>query len=269
MDADISRLFSLDDQVAVITGGAKGIGLGVAEVLAAAGAVVVLADTDAESAETAAAALNGKGRTALAVRTDTSDEASVENLVAAVMDRFGRLDVLVNNAAIYPMARLGDLSAELWDTVLNVNLRGPFLCTKAAAAPMIAGGRGGRIVNVSSINTARTYLGMAHYDASKGGLNALTRASALEYAPHKITVNTIAPGAVKTPGSLGVRTRLAREQGHDTTEPVDRAFAEKIPLGDWAAPADIGRTVLLLTSRAADYVTGQLVYVDGGLMLTM
>ncbi len=169
MDADISRLFSLDDQVAVITGGAKGIGLGVAETLAAAGAAVVLADTDAEGAEAAAATLNAHGRTALAVRTDTSDEASVEDLVAAVMDRFGRLDVLVNNAAIYPMARLGDLSAELWDTVLNVNLRGPFLCTKAAAAPMIAGGRGGRIVNVSSINTARTYLGMAHYDASKGG----------------------------------------------------------------------------------------------------
>ena len=269
MDADISRLFSLDDQVAVITGGAKGIGLGVAEVLAAAGAAVVLADTDAASAEAAAATLNERGRTAFAVHTDTSDEAAVENLVAVVMDRFGRLDILVNNAAVYPMARLGDLSAELWDTVLNVNLRGPFLCTKAAAAPMIAGGRGGRIVNVSSINTARTYLGMAHYDASKGGLNAFTRASALEYAPHKITVNTIAPGAVKTPGSLSVRTRLAHEQGHDTTEPVDRAFAEKIPLGDWATPADIGRAVLLLTSRAADYVTGQLVYVDGGLMLTM
>ncbi len=266
MDVDISRLFSLDDQVAVITGGAKGIGLGVAETLAAAGAAVVLADTDAESAEAAAATLNERGRAALAVHTDTSDEASVENLVAAVMDRFGRLDILVNNAAVYPMARLGDLSAELWDTVLNVNLRGPFLCTKAAAAQMIAGGR---IVNVSSINTARTYPGMAHYDASKGGLNAFTRASALEYAPHKITVNTIAPGAVKTPGSLNVRTRLAREQGHDTTEPVDRAFAEKIPLGDWATPADIGRAVLLLTSRAADYVTGQLVYVDGGLMLTM
>ncbi len=269
MDTSIAELFNLDGQVALITGGAKGIGRGVAEILAAAGARIALADTDAETAATTAKALNDQGRTALAVGADTSDETSVRNMMTAVMGEFQRLDILVNNAAIYPMARLAEMETALWDKVLGVNLRGPFLCTRFAAEQMIAGGRGGRIINISSINTARTYLGMAHYDASKGGLNAFTRASALEYAPHKITVNTLAPGAVKTPGSLRVRSNLAKEMGHDTTEPLDTAFAEKIPLGDWAQPVDIGQTVLLLTSRAAHYITGQLIYVDGGLMLMM
>ena len=182
MDTSITALFNLDGQVALITGGAKGIGQGVAEILAAAGAKVALADTDAETAAATAKALKDQGRTALAVGADTSDETSVKNMMTTVMDEFQRVDILVNNAAIYPMARLAAMETALWDKVLGVNLRGPFLCTRFAAEQMIAGGRGGRIINISSINTARTYLGMAHYDASKGGLNAFTRASALEYA---------------------------------------------------------------------------------------
>ena len=113
------------------------------------------------------------------------------------------------------------------------------------------------------MNTARTYVGMPHYDASKGGLNALTKSAALEYAPFGITVNAVAPGGVKTPGSLAVRTQL----GQGSVEAADAAFAQRIPLGRWAEPEDIGRAVWFLASRAADYITGQVLYVDGGLIL--
>lgn len=161
------------------------------------------------------------------------------------------------------MKRLRELDSATWDRTIGVNLRGAYLCTRHAAERIIAGQAGGRIINISTINTARTYLGMAHYDSSKYGLNALTKASALEYAPFAITVNAIAPGAVKTPGSLKVRSEL----GGGSVEAADAEFAKRIPLGRWAEPEDIGRAVLCLTGRAADYITGQVLYVDGGLML--
>ena len=127
----------------------------------------------------------------------------------------------------------------------------------------------GRLINISSINTWKSYVGQGHYDASKGGLEAFTRSCALELAPFGVTANVIAPGAVKTPGSMTVRGTLARERGDDSTELVDREFASKIPLGAWASSDDIGQAVVLLATPAAHYITGQTIYVDGGLKLTM
>jgi len=198
-----------------------------------------------------------------------ADEESVKSMVRFVRDRLGRIDILVNNAGIFPMTRLRELSAETWDRTLGVNLRGAYLCTRFAAEHMINGHAGGRIINISSINTYKTYVGMAHYDASKGGLNAFTRACALEYAPFGITVNTIAPGGVRTPGSLAVRQQFSQQMGVGSVEAADAEFAKRIPLGRWAEPEDIGRAVWFLASRAADYLTGQLIYVDGGFMLVM
>lgn len=265
MESALIELLNLQGKVAIVTGGAQGIGRGIVETLSAAGAHVVIADRDRVEAETLAATLRRQGRTSLASETDVADEASVRELVRGVVEQYQRIDILVNNAGIFPMRTLRELDAATWDRTLGVNLRGAYLCTRFAAELMISGGAGGRIINISTINTARTYVGMAHYDASKGGLNAFTKAAALEYAPFGITVNAVAPGGVKTPGSLAVRTQL----GQGSPEAADAAFAQRIPLGRWAEPEDIGRTVWFLASRAADYVTGQVIYVDGGLMLGM
>lgn len=264
MESALIELLNLHGKVAIVTGGAQGIGCGIVETLSAAGAHVVIADRDRAGADTLAAALQRQGRKSLAIETDVADEASVRELVRRVVEQCKRIDILVNNAGIFPMRTLRELDAATWDRTLGVNLRGAYLCTRVAAEQMISGG-GGRIINISTINTARTYVGMAHYDASKGGLNAFTKAAALEYAPFGITVNAVAPGGVKTPGSLAVRTQL----GQGSPEAADAAFAQRIPLGRWAEPEDIGRAVWFLASRAADYVTGQIIYVDGGLMLGM
>jgi NAD(P)-dependent dehydrogenase (short-subunit alcohol dehydrogenase family) len=263
MDSSVADLFDLGSRVALVTGGARGIGRGIAEALAAAGAAVTIADMDLEGANSVAQALHERRLRAFAVQADVADEESVKAMVEGAYAHFGRLDILVNNAGIFPMKRLRELDAATWDRTIGVNLRGAYLSTRYAAERIIEGHAGGRIVNISTINTARTYLGMAHYDSSKYGLNALTKASALEYAPFGITVNAIAPGAVKTPGSLKVRSEL----GGGSVEAADAEFAKRIPLGRWAEPEDIGRAVLCLTGRAADYITGQIIYVDGGLML--
>lgn len=265
MKPQMMELLDLRDKVAIVTGGAQGIGRGIAETLAAAGAQVVVADLNQQQADTAAAAMRQQGQTALALQVDVADEASVRALMRRVAEQLKRIDILVNNAGVFPMMKLRELPAATWDRTLGVNLRGAYLCTQVAAEQMISGGAGGRIINISTINTARTYVGMAHYDASKGGLNALTKAAALEYAPFGITVNAVAPGGVKTPGSLAVRSQL----GEGSIETADAAFAQRIPLGRWAEPEDIGRAVWFLASRAANYITGQVIYVDGGLMLGM
>jgi 2-deoxy-D-gluconate 3-dehydrogenase len=249
-------------QVAIVTGSGRGI----VETLAAAGAVVVVADINLDEANKVAAQLNRKRPAcAIAVHVDVADEKSSAAMVQRVIEHCRRVDILVNNAGIYPLSRLRDGRAEVWDRTLAVNLRGPHLCSVAAARQMIAAGNGGRIINISSINTVHTYVGVAHYDASKAGLNALTRAAALEFAPHAITVNTVAPGGVKTPGSLTIR----REFGQGSVEAADEEFTRKMPLGRWAEPEDIGRAVWFLASDAAAYITGQVIFVDGGLMLSI
>ena len=269
MDARATALFDLTGRVAIVTGGAQGIGRGIAECLALAGAAVVVADIDAQENAACAAAIRAAGGRAAALLCDMADEAAVEALVTATIDTYGRLDIVVNNAAIYPMSPIAEMPTALWDKVLGVNLRGTFLLTRAAMPHVIKSGVNGRYINVSSIDTWKSYVGMGHYDASKGGMEAFTRSCALELAPYGVTANVIAPGAVKTPGSLTVRGNLARQRGEATTERVDAEFAARIPLGHWATPAQIGQATLLLATPAAGYITGQTIYVDGGLKLTM
>lgn len=269
MDHRAQALFDLDGRVAVITGAAKGIGRGIAEHLALVGATVVVADVDGDEGARCAEAITSAGGRALAVTCDVSEEADATALIARAVQTFDRLDVVVNNAAIYPMSPIAEMSTALWDRVLGVNLRGTFLVSRAALPHLAAAGDSGRLINISSIDTWKSYVGMGHYDASKGGIEAFTRSCALELAPHGATANVIAPGAVKTPGSLTVRGNLARERGDADTTAVDAEFAARIPLGDWASSADIGRATVLLATPAAAYITGQTVYVDGGLKLTM
>lgn len=267
MESALLELLDLKGKVAIVTGGAQGIGRGIVETLCAAGARVVIADRNQAEAAAVAAARQQQGHSAIAVEVDVADESSVQAMVQRVVDQLKRIDIVVNNAGIFPLRTLRELDAATWDRTLGVNLRGAYLCTRFTAEHMIAGRIGGRIINISTINTARTYVGMAHYDASKGGLNALTKAAALEYAPCGITVNAIAPGGVRSPGSLPVRQHFGRQMGVEAIETVDAEFAKRIPLGRWAEPEDIGRAVWFLASRAADYITGQVLYVDGGMTL--
>ena len=269
MNEATRQLFDLTGRVALVTGAAKGIGEGIAAQLAGAGADVVLADVDFDQAWAAAAALKDAGLKASAVPCDMADVDGVEATIAGIAERHGALDILVNNAGVYPMSPIASMSLELWDLVLNVNLRGAFVAARAAAPLLCKAGKHGRLINISSINTAKSYVGMAHYDASKGGLEAFTRSYALEFAAHGVTANVIAPGAVKTPGSFSVRSNLAQARGDATTDNVDAEFASRIPLGHWASPTEIGQAVLLLATPAASYITGQTVYVDGGLKLTI
>ena len=253
----LTELIDLSGRAAIVTGGAMGIGLGIVRRLHEAGASVVVADVDEATAERVAGELRGqRADSARAVRCDVSDAGDVERTVAAAVEAFGGLDVLVNNAGIYPMAPLGELDAETFRRVVDVNLTGLYLFTKAAAARMIEQGRGGRIVNVTSIDALHpSMVGLAHYDASKHGAWGFTKNVALELAPHGIAVNAIAPGGIETPG-VG-----------DVVGAQLEAFEAMIPMGHMGDPDDIGRTALFLASDLASYITGEQVVVDGGRLL--
>jgi 2-deoxy-D-gluconate 3-dehydrogenase len=257
MERTLAHLLDLGGKTAVVTGGAMGIGQAIAERLHEAGANVVVADLDEEAGRETAGALNARrGESAVAVRTDVADAASVAALTGAVVERFGGVDVLVNNAGIFPFVPLAGMSEADFARVLDVNLRGVFLCTKAVADLMVEQARGGVILNVTSIDALHpSSVGLAHYDASKHGVWGFTKNVALELAEHGIRVNAIAPGGVLTPGveALGGGTPEA---------------AARIPMGRLAEPDEIGRIAVVLVSDAASYMTGSQVVVDGGMLLT-
>jgi 2-dehydro-3-deoxy-D-gluconate 5-dehydrogenase len=253
----LQELISLSGRVAIVTGGAMGIGLGIVRRLHEAGANVVIADLDEVAAQELARSLEQiRAGSALAVGCDVADPASVEALVDQAVERFHGLDILVNNAGIYPMVPLAELDVDTFRRVLDVNLTGLFLCTKRAAEEMIARGRPGRIVNVTSIDALHpSMIGLSHYDASKHGAWGFTKNVALELAPHGICVNAVAPGGIKTPGTGG------------TDQESLAAFEAMIPMRRMGDPDDIGRAVLFLASELSSYTTGIQLVVDGGRLL--
>jgi 2-dehydro-3-deoxy-D-gluconate 5-dehydrogenase len=260
LNKDLSALLDLTGSVAIVTGGGRGIGFAIAKILGAAGASVAIADHALDDDIREQIATLGAAR---AYQVDVSSEESVEALMSRVVEDFGRISILVNNAGIYPFARISEATIEDWDRTINTNLRGAYLCLRRAGAVMKSAGLGGRIINISSLNTLSTYVGMAHYDASKGGLEALTRAAALEFAAADITCNAIAPGGVLTPGAL----RFRPVAGFPVTEAENDSYGRRLPLGRNATPEDIGHAVWFLASRAAAYITGQTLLVDGGATL--
>lgn len=253
----LPELIDLTGRTAIVTGGAMGIGLGIARRLHEAGASVVVADMDPAAGGQAAEALQARrADSALAVRCDVSDPESVERMVAAAIEAFGGVEILVNNAGIFPMLPLSELDLETFRRVLDVNLTGLFLCTKAVSARMIDQGEGGRIVNITSIDALHpSMVGLAHYDASKHGAWGFTKNIALELAPHGISVNAIAPGAIMTPG-VG-----------DIDDAALEGFEAMIPMGRMGDPDDIGRAALFLASDLSSYMTGAQIVVDGGRLL--
>jgi 2-deoxy-D-gluconate 3-dehydrogenase len=253
----LSELLDLTDRTAIVTGGAMGIGLGIVRRLHEAGANVLIADLDTTAAQASAAELlAARPDSVLVAGSDVSDAESVERMVRAAVEGFGGVDILINNAGIFPMAPMADLDLATFRRVLDVNLTGLFLCTRAAAARMIEQGRGGRIVNVTSIDALHpSMVGLAHYDASKHGAWGFTKNVALELAPHGIWVNAVAPGGITTPGTAGM------------DEETMRAFEAMIPMRRMGEPDDIGRAVLFLASDLCSYMTGSQVVVDGGRLL--
>jgi NAD(P)-dependent dehydrogenase (short-subunit alcohol dehydrogenase family) len=230
----------LQTKVAIVTGAARGIGRGIADEFIEQGAKVVYADlTEPE---------NLPAENAHFITCDVSNAKQVSALIQQATEKFGGLDILVNNAGIYPFKSFLEMSEADWDKVIDINLKSVFLCSQAAVKVMPAGGK---IVSVSSIAAFVGFVGLTHYCASKGGINALTRAMALELAAKKINVNAVAPGAIETPGA---------KASADTTKKTIAA----IPWGRQGQPQDIANAAVFLASAEADYITGQTIIVDGG-----
>lgn len=237
-------------KVAVITGAAKGIGKGIALALAREGCNIVVVDMKSEECEAVVGEMKALGVNAIGVAADISQATAVENVFKQAGEHFGRVDILVNNAGIYPFKPFQDLTEADWDKVMAVNLKGVFLACQAAAKLMADNSR---IINISSVASLLGFEGLTHYCASKGGLNGLTRALALELAPRKITVNAVAPGAIMTPGASQGMTDQAKEQ-----------TIAVIPLKRMGEADDIAQAVAFLASDKASYITGQVLVVDGG-----
>ena len=269
----IQQLFDLTGRGTLVTGSAAGIGFGIASRLAEAGAGLVVADLNGEAAEMAAQKLREQGRLAQAVPIDVRSAADVRRAVDLTAATYGGLDILVNNAGIYPTRPLQQITEADWDRVVDINLKGTFLCSQAAINQMIAQGRGGVIINIASIDAVHpSGIGLAHYGASKGGVLMLTRNLALEVAPHRIRVVAIAPGSIATEGSqAGAREMESLSLESDEWREIRsrrESFRARIPLGRRGEPDDIGRVALFLASDAAAYMTGTAVFVDGGVLLT-
>lgn len=258
----ISDLLNLNNKSAIVTGGAKGIGSGIAYRLAEAGAKVLIADLDEEAALNTAQEITKKGWTAEAFKVDVSKESEVQKMVDTCKDKFGSIDILVNNAGIYPPAPIAQMTEEQFNTVVNVNLRSVFLTTKHASEVMKTHG-GGKIINVTSIDALHpSMVGLAHYDASKHGMWGFTKNSALELAEHNIWVNAIAPGGIQTPG-------VASMQAGGPADPeLIKAFMAKIPMHRMGEPDEIGTVALFLASDMSSYMTGEQIVVDGGALLS-
>lgn len=255
----IVETINLKDKVAIVTGGAMGIGYGIVYRLAEAGASVLIADMNEEVGQSAAQQIANAGYIASFVHTDVSNADDVQRAVSTAHEKYGGLDIMVNNAGIYPISPLMDMPLETFEKILSVNLKSVFLFTKAAAEVMKKSKHGGKIINVSSIDALHpSSVGLAAYDASKHGVWGFTKNSSLELAAYNIQVNAIAPGGISTPGAGA---------GNPAVEKIQKAFIQKIPMKRMGDPDDIGKVALFLASDLASYITGTQIVVDGGVLL--
>ncbi|HEU4506143.1 MAG TPA: 3-oxoacyl-[acyl-carrier-protein] reductase [Nitrospira sp.] len=246
---------SLEGRVAIVTGAAQGIGRAIAETLAEAGADIVVADLDPTRSKETVAAVEKAGRKALNLRVNVADANDTKAMAEQILKDWGKIDILVNNAGITRDGLLLRMKEEDWNVVLQVNLNGTFHCTKAVLQPMTKQ-RYGRIVNIASIVGAMGNVGQANYAASKAAVIGFTKTVAREYASRNVTVNAVAPGFIDTAMTQG----LAAE--------VKEALQKQIPLARLGTPADIANAVRFLVSEDASYITGHVLHVNGGMLMS-
>ena len=248
------KLFDLSGKVAIVTGGNRGIGFAIAAGLAKAGAAVVIANRNADTGQLAADTIHKEGFMAASVPTDVSRKSSVENLVAGVLEKFNRIDILVNSAGVIDRGPVEDFSEEQYDYIMDINLKGLFFCCQLAGKEMIKQGRG-KIVNISSNVSEVIQAGRVVYAASKAGVSHLTRGLALEWAKYNINVNAIGPG----PTITELNKKYFAENPADLQQRID-----SIPMARVGEPMDVVGAAIFLTSDASNFVTGQTLLVDGG-----
>ena len=254
-------------RVAIVTGGARGIGRGIALRLAADGIDVAIADLPSMRGEAEAVAeeIRAAGQRSTVIDVDVSDPAQVDAMVAATVAELGQLDVMVANAGVAAVAPLLDVTPEDFDWLMSINLRGVFLCYTSAARQMIAQGHGGKIIGAASIAAHKGFGMLGHYSASKFAVRGLTQAAAQEWAEHGITVNAYCPGIVGTKMWELIDEKLAERMGLQKGEAIAQ-FSELITLGRVQTPDDVAQFVSYLASADSDYMTGQSVMIDGGVI---
>ena len=244
----------LKDKVVLITGGARGIGQAIAMCFAKEGADIVIGDVNLEEAQKTCRDIEALGRQSLAIQLDVTDYANVEEGINKILDKFGKVDILVNNAGITKDNLMLRMSQAEWDAVLSVNLKGTFNCIKAVSRPMIKQ-KAGRIINIASIIGIIGNAGQANYSASKAGIIALTKSAAKELASRNINVNAVAPGFIQT----DMTAKLPEE--------LKLKMKEAIPLNKFGSPDDVAAVCLFLASEDSNYITGQTIVVDGGMVM--
>jgi len=247
-------LVDLTGKIALVTGAARGIGASIALKLASAGCNVMVSDIDLEGAQKTASEIIEMGREAKFVKTDVSQMSDAENMIKTTLDQFGKIDILVNNAGITRDNLLMRMSEMEWDSVIAINLKGTFNCIKAATRPMLKQ-RAGKIINIASVVGVMGNAGQANYSASKAGVIGLTKSIAKEFGPRNIQVNAIAPGYIETEMTKGL------------PESSKEAYFNIIPLKRAGQPDDVANVVLFLAGPLSDYVTGQVIHVDGGMVM--
>jgi 3-oxoacyl-[acyl-carrier protein] reductase len=245
---------SLSGKIALITGAAQGIGREIALALANDGADVAICDVNLDAAQKTAGDIEAAGRKSLALKANVAASADVTAMIDQVIEKFGKIDILVNNAGITRDGLILRMKDEDWDLVLSINLKGSFLCTKAALKYM-SKQRGGTIINIASIVGAMGNAGQANYVASKAGLIGLTKTIAREYANRGITANAVAPGFIDTAMTQAL------------SENVRQELAKQIPMGKLGTPQDVANAVRFLASPWASYITGQVIHVNGGMYM--
>ncbi|MBI3974133.1 MAG: 3-oxoacyl-ACP reductase FabG [Chloroflexi bacterium] len=249
----------LTGKIACVTGAGTGIGVGIALALAEAGADITVSYHGSEAgARETAAKIEQLGRRVLLRRADVSKSEEARGLVDATVAELGRIDVLVNNSGVTWPKPFLELDEETWDATFAINLRGMYLCSQQAARHMVRQGKGGRIINLSSVHGFAATTRHAHYEATKGGISMFTKALAIELAPHQITVNAIAPGAIE------VERYFKTNPNYDPG-----AMGKRIPIGRVGYPSDVGPLAAFLASDDASYITGETILVDGGLIARM
>ena len=244
----------LENQAALVTGGGKGIGRSIALALAHEGADVVVNDIDREAAENTSEEIKALGRESMVILADISQSSEVEEMVKTVLQRFKRIDILINNAGITRDGLLLRMKENDWDAVMSINLKSVYLCTKAVMRTMMKQ-RSGRIINLASVVGVMGNAGQSNYAASKAGVIGFTKSTAKELAPRGITVNAVAPGFIAT------------EMTEKLSDEVKQEFLNKIPLNKAGTPEDVAHVVRFLASPDSHYITGQVLHIDGGMVM--